>query len=163
MYVMRIPHENDSEEEQLLSSDVGPFEILQARQLLESNIAAFAAKMATRADIDNLKRIIEQEQRAIALNDTAQDNASSVPSGARRGDAEPDAVGDGRADLAADGQQPAVAAVQCAYCQPRLAAEMARRPADPARRAAASRCDGRLAGDVAASGKRQKQPAGAVR
>ncbi len=75
VYVMRIPHENDSEEEQLLSSDVGPFEILQARQLLESNIAAFAAKMATRADIDNLKRIVEQEQRAIALNDTAQDNA----------------------------------------------------------------------------------------
>lgn len=72
VYVMRIPHENDSEEEQLLSSDVGPFEILQARQLLESNIAAFAAKMATRADIDNLKRIIEQEQRAIALNDTAR-------------------------------------------------------------------------------------------
>ena len=31
VYVMRIPHENDSEEEQLLSSDVGPFEILQAR------------------------------------------------------------------------------------------------------------------------------------
>lgn len=28
VYVMRIPHENDSEEEQLLSSDVGPFEIL---------------------------------------------------------------------------------------------------------------------------------------
>ena len=75
VYVMRIPQENDSEEEQLLSSDVGPFEILQARQLLESNIAAFAAKMATRADIDNLKRIIEQEQRAIALNDTSQDNS----------------------------------------------------------------------------------------
>ncbi len=36
-------HENDSEEEQLLSSDVGPFEILQRAQLLES-IAAFAAK-----------------------------------------------------------------------------------------------------------------------
>ena len=72
---MRIPHEDDSEEEQMLSSDVGPFEILQARQLLENNIAAFAAKMATRADIDNLKRIIEQEQRAIAANDTSQDNA----------------------------------------------------------------------------------------
>lgn len=27
VYVMRIPHENDSEEEQLLSSDVGLFEI----------------------------------------------------------------------------------------------------------------------------------------
>ena len=62
VYVMRIPHEDDSEEEQMLSSDVGPFEILQARQLLES-------------DIDNLKRIIEQEQRAIAANDTSQDNA----------------------------------------------------------------------------------------
>lgn len=56
-------------------NDAGPFELLQARQLLESNIAAFAAKMATRADIDNLKRIIEQEQRAIAANDTSQDNA----------------------------------------------------------------------------------------
>jgi GntR family uxuAB operon transcriptional repressor len=75
VYVMRIPQENDSEEEQMLNSDVGPFEILQARQLLESNIAAFAAKMATRADIDNLKRIIEQEQRAIAANDTTQDNS----------------------------------------------------------------------------------------
>ncbi|BBV64487.1 GntR family transcriptional regulator [Kluyvera ascorbata] len=74
VYVMRIPQECDGEEERMLSSDVGPFEILQARQLLESNIAAFAAKMATRADIDNLKQIIEQEQRAIALNDTSQDN-----------------------------------------------------------------------------------------
>jgi GntR family uxuAB operon transcriptional repressor len=35
---------------------------------------AFAAKMATRADIDNLRRIIEQEQRAIAANDNSQDN-----------------------------------------------------------------------------------------
>lgn len=75
VYVMRIPSESSDEEEAFFRSDVGPFEMLQARQLLESNIAAFAAKMATRADIDNLKRIIEQEQRAIALNDTAQDNA----------------------------------------------------------------------------------------
>ncbi len=43
--------------------------------MLESNIAAFAAKMATRADIDNLRRILEQEQRAIAMNDTSQDNS----------------------------------------------------------------------------------------
>ena len=63
---------------------MGPFEILQARQLLESNIAAFAAKMATRADIDNLRRIIEQEQRAIAADDNSQDNNkfSSGPAGA---------------------------------------------------------------------------------
>lgn len=74
VYVMRIPEEHENEEERFLNSDVGPFEILQARQLLESNIAAFAAKMATRADIDNLRRIIEQEQRAIAADDNSQDN-----------------------------------------------------------------------------------------
>lgn len=72
VYVMRIPQEHENEEERFLNSDVGPFEILQARQLLESNIAAFAAKMATRADIDNLRRIIEQEQRAIAADDRSQ-------------------------------------------------------------------------------------------
>lgn len=56
------------------AADVGPFEMLQARQLLESNIAAFAAKMATKADIENLRRTLEQEQRAIAANDSSQDN-----------------------------------------------------------------------------------------
>ncbi|KZE21302.1 FCD domain-containing protein [Cronobacter sakazakii] len=74
VYVMRIPAEHEAEEERFFSSDIGPFEMLQARQLLESNIAAFAAKMATKADIDNLRRILEQEQRAIAMNDTTQDN-----------------------------------------------------------------------------------------
>lgn len=48
--------------------------VREALLMLESNIAAFAAKMATKADIDNLKRILEQEQRAIAVNDTSQDN-----------------------------------------------------------------------------------------
>ncbi|MEL4012711.1 FCD domain-containing protein [Dryocola clanedunensis] len=74
VYVMRVPAENEAEEEAFFNSDIGPFEMLQARQLLESNIAAFAAKMATKADIDNLKRILEQEQRAIAANDLSQDN-----------------------------------------------------------------------------------------
>ena len=32
-------------------NDAGPFELLQARQLLESNIAEFAAPQATREDI----------------------------------------------------------------------------------------------------------------
>lgn len=74
VYVMRIPSEASDEEEAFFRSDVGPFEMLQARQLLESNIAAFAARMATKADIENLRRTLEQEQRAIALNDTTQDN-----------------------------------------------------------------------------------------
>ncbi len=118
--------------EQLLSSDVGPFEILQARQLLESNIAAFAAKMATRADIDNLKRIIEQEQRAIALNDTAQDNARLfhlVLAGATQNQMLLATVE--RIWLQMD-SSPLWQQFNRAYCQPRLAAEMARRPADPA-------------------------------
>jgi len=74
VYVMRIPSDSDDAEEAFFRSDVGPFEMLQARQLLESNIAAFAAKMATKADIENLRRIIEQEQRAIAADDNSQDN-----------------------------------------------------------------------------------------
>lgn len=74
VYVMCIPSLNDGEEEAFFSSEVGPFEMLQARQLLESNIASFAAKMATKADIENLRRTLEQEQRAIAANDNSQDN-----------------------------------------------------------------------------------------
>ena len=74
VYVMRIPSASEDAEEAFFRSDVGPFEMLQARQLLESNIAAFAAKMATKADIENLRRTLEQEQRAIALNDSSQDN-----------------------------------------------------------------------------------------
>lgn len=74
VYVMRIPSATNDEEEAFFRSDVGPFEMLQARQLLESNIAAFAARMATKADIENLRRTLEQEQRAIAMNDSSQDN-----------------------------------------------------------------------------------------
>ena len=107
---MRIPEEHENEEERFLNSDVGPFEILQARQLLESNIAAFAAKMATRANIDNLRRIIEQEQRAIAADDNSQDNNKMFHLVGGR-DAKSDAAGDGGEYLASHGQQSAVAAV----------------------------------------------------
>jgi len=74
VYVLQIPSKSSDVEEEFFHSDVGPFEMLQARQLLESNIAAFAAKMATKADIENLRRTLEQEQRAIALSDNSQDN-----------------------------------------------------------------------------------------
>ncbi|MDR0219539.1 MAG: FCD domain-containing protein [Enterobacteriaceae bacterium] len=40
----------------------GPFELLQARQLLESNIAEFAALQVTRADIDNMRSALEKEK-----------------------------------------------------------------------------------------------------
>lgn len=37
-------------------NDAGPFELLQARQLLESNIAEFAALQATREDIIKMRQ-----------------------------------------------------------------------------------------------------------
>src|SRR5476649_2169617 len=73
VYVIRIPRE-DADEPVIYESEVGPFELLQARQLLESNIAAFAAKMATKMDIENLRRTLEQEQSAIVANDESGDN-----------------------------------------------------------------------------------------
>lgn len=42
--------------------DVGPFELLQARQLLESSIAEFAAQQATKQDIQILRNILEHEK-----------------------------------------------------------------------------------------------------
>lgn len=64
VYVLRIPDEDDAADG--AKNHIGAFEMLQARQLLESNIAAFAARMATRADIENLRKTLEQEQAAIA-------------------------------------------------------------------------------------------------
>ncbi|MGC6386366.1 FCD domain-containing protein [Ewingella sp. S1.OA.A_B6] len=43
-------------------SGYGPFELLQARQLLESEVAAFAAMQATKTDIMKMRDAIEQER-----------------------------------------------------------------------------------------------------
>ncbi len=43
-------------------SGYGPFELLQARQLLESEVAAFAAMQATKADILKMRDAIELER-----------------------------------------------------------------------------------------------------
>lgn len=48
-----------------LLTDVGPFELLQARQLLESNIAAFAATMISKADILRLRDTLALERACI--------------------------------------------------------------------------------------------------
>jgi GntR family uxuAB operon transcriptional repressor len=44
-----------------LKDDVGPFELLQARQLLESNIAEFAALQATPKDIAQMREALDME------------------------------------------------------------------------------------------------------
>lgn len=50
-------------------SDVGPFELLQARQLLESSIAEFAAIQANRNDIIRLKDILHRERITLGQDD----------------------------------------------------------------------------------------------
>ncbi|MGV6988098.1 FCD domain-containing protein [Testudinibacter sp. P80/BLE/0925] len=45
--------------------EIGPFEMLQARQILESNIAHLAARKATKSDIVTLKEILVLERQNV--------------------------------------------------------------------------------------------------
>ena len=63
IYIERLPLSNESGASP--RSDIGPFELLQARQLIESNIAAFAATMVTKNDIVKMQEALEMEIRAI--------------------------------------------------------------------------------------------------
>jgi GntR family uxuAB operon transcriptional repressor len=60
-YVVRLPA-GDAEDPR---GDIGPFELLQARQVLESSIAAFAATTVTKADILRMREALDMERRAI--------------------------------------------------------------------------------------------------
>ncbi|MFN4009418.1 FCD domain-containing protein [Pannonibacter sp.] len=60
-YVVRLPA-GDTEDPR---GDIGPFELLQARQVLESSIAAFAATTVTKADILRMREALDMERRAI--------------------------------------------------------------------------------------------------
>ena len=62
-YIERLP--NQSEKTIIARSDIGPFELLQARQLLESNIAAFAATMVTKNDINRMQQALDMEIQGI--------------------------------------------------------------------------------------------------
>ena len=62
-YIERLP--NQSEKTIVARSDIGPFELLQARQLLESNIAAFAATMVTKNDINRMQQALDMEIQGI--------------------------------------------------------------------------------------------------
>ncbi|HDL5930262.1 TPA: FCD domain-containing protein [Mannheimia haemolytica] len=68
VYVIRVPElfpEDFPEEKDNELRDVGPFELLQARQLLESSIAEFAAQQATKQDIQVLRNILESEKKLL--------------------------------------------------------------------------------------------------
>lgn len=69
VYVIGIPNDELSESDKRLEEDdFGPFELLQARQLIESNIAAFAASQIVKSDIIELRAILEQERKILAAN-----------------------------------------------------------------------------------------------
>ena len=69
-------HNTDSSDANVCN-DAGPFELLQARQLLESNIAEFAALQATREDIVKMRQALQLEERELA---------SSAPGSSESGD-----------------------------------------------------------------------------
>lgn len=54
---------NNELESSLDKDDVGPFEMMQARQLLESHVAEFAATQATKKDIIKMRNALELEKQ----------------------------------------------------------------------------------------------------
>lgn len=76
VYVIGLPDEITSDVNKQVEEDFGPFELLQARQLIESNIAAFAASQMVKTDILELRAILEQERQCLeqgALDDYSAD------------------------------------------------------------------------------------------
>ncbi|PYF84345.1 MULTISPECIES: FCD domain-containing protein [Marinomonas] len=74
VYLLKQPtsiKSTDRFEESLDKDDVGPFEMMQARQLLESHVAEFAASQATKKDILKMRDALELEKQTI---DTADKN-----------------------------------------------------------------------------------------
>ncbi|HBO37486.1 MAG TPA: GntR family transcriptional regulator [Pasteurellaceae bacterium] len=67
IYVINLPVKQAENEP--FYEDVGPFELLQARQLLESSIAEFAAIQASRNDILRLKDILKRERMMLEQDD----------------------------------------------------------------------------------------------
>ncbi|WP_432460965.1 MULTISPECIES: FCD domain-containing protein [unclassified Agarivorans] len=65
VYVVNIPDQSNGREN-VMKDDAGPFEMLQARQLLESNIAEFAAIQVTPGDIVKMRAALELERKELA-------------------------------------------------------------------------------------------------
>lgn len=62
VYVIQLPA---GDAQPAVDSGYGPFELMQARQLLESEVAAFAATQATKTDILKMRQAIEQERQTL--------------------------------------------------------------------------------------------------
>ena len=78
VYVVALPQsQRRAAVTDLDENTYGPFELLQARQLLESEIAAFAAVQATKADIMKMRKAIEQERQSLSLG-TVDESADEL-------------------------------------------------------------------------------------
>jgi len=57
----------------LTGTDIGPFELLQARQLIESNIVEFAAHQITKAEINAMRQVLEKEKEALEAGNSNEE------------------------------------------------------------------------------------------
>ncbi len=74
VYVVRLPAPQGGQPpQQVMHDDVGPFELLQARQLLESDIAAFAATQVTKSSIAQMRQALELERQSLQADEDNED------------------------------------------------------------------------------------------
>jgi GntR family uxuAB operon transcriptional repressor len=68
VYVIKLPVAKEEDNALVVDSrysDVGPFELLQARQVLESQIVSFAALNVTKNDIAKLRQSLDKERESL--------------------------------------------------------------------------------------------------
>lgn len=68
--ISNLPKHSPVADESLEFASYGPFELLQARQLIESNIAEFAATQVTKQDIMKLMEIQENARKEKCFRDS---------------------------------------------------------------------------------------------
>ncbi|GAM74543.1 uxu operon transcriptional regulator [Vibrio ishigakensis] len=56
-----------------LEEDIGPFEMLQGRQLIESNIAEFAAINITKAEIFEMRKVLNEEKKLVEAGEPSDE------------------------------------------------------------------------------------------
>ena len=68
VYVTNCPNEQEEQVYKSSSDDVGPFEMLQARQLLESSLVELTATQITKSDISRLHEALDMERQHLESN-----------------------------------------------------------------------------------------------
>lgn len=69
VYIVQLPGAETAAED-----DIGPFELLQARQVLESAVAEMAALTVTKSDIDALQHLLNQQENEVQSGITDYDS-----------------------------------------------------------------------------------------